>query len=756
MKRFCLALLLLALSLAPRVYNIAAHTPEPDELLWRERSWTIVDNLKHDRFAVATAHLKHPGVPPALVMASGQAVANSLNLRRGSKLGDGQYIDRLTAARISNALVSGICPSLLFLGTAALVGEGIAFFAALLLAFDPHAIAASRMAHLDAILMCLVALTILLYWAAVERSSLKLKLLSGVTWGLAVCTKPTAVVLLGYFVVHKLIRNLIIPAEGDQGERRIITWGDWWAFLIGNAVLMGTAQRLWLTKIEALGRLRQNGLLLNLVSGTASFLGEHFALSLAFLLTTTLLGAFLIWNWQREEGPTLKFNAAMIAFSASFLLALFTVVPQVVVNSARFWLYAKSLTHEIPEPHGLWHPPTWGYLELFFRKLPVSSILLLALSVPCAVVLILKRFPEFNRRRLLFWASSLAVVLIWVAAISLPEKKVYRYAIPVLPELMLVAAVAPMTFFLHYLQKLRPGLRVSAAGGLMLVAAAYYGAIFEELGHNHRLYVNDLSGGLRGLRDAGLKIHPADHEEVFSYLVEAHQRENKPLTVGVIGDSVEVVSEAFALKYPHLRQAIRFVRSTSPYQTDYVFIVGGYEQLEQELREAFKADSKLRPEYVVRVDNLEIFELYRSPLVPLPGQEQLALKRLHHATGAIHKISQPKPGIAIGVDSTKDKAGYVAFSNGYRVAPGPYTLRLDVQLTRPVKSATDEALRLEFAGCKRRVTAAELNQNGPTEIALPCRLENRHWTKFNAYWPGAVGLDITSAAIVPEVEKAKS
>lgn len=751
MRLVGLSAVILAVSLGLRLWSVSAHTAEPDELLWRKRSATMVEAFEAGRYNRLTSHLKHPGVAPTAAMAAGQFAAKRINAWRGAAFGSPDYIDQLSAARFANALVSGFCPLVLFIGSASFVGIGAAFLAAMLLALDPHALAASRMAHLDATLMLLVTLALILYWAAVERSSTRLKLLCGLCWGLAIGTKPTAVLLLPIFVVHKFLRNRFVSAESDRGERSLVSWSDFGAFVAGNVLVMVIYQRLWLKDLEALGRLRQDGLLLRWLLSTDDVLSAYPALSLTLItvLAAGALRALSLHMAPDSSTPRTNFHLAMLALAAAFVVALITLFPEVSENTLRFWLYAGSLTHEHPEAGGLWNPPAWGYPELFFRKLPLPALLLVVISALAGPLLLLRRSArQHDPRRALIWCTTLATVLIWVSAISLPEKKVYRYALPILPALYLFASVAAAAAAAAITERWDLSSRKAAAAVACAVLAWYYLGAVISIAPNYRLYASSISGGLQALRDAGLKLHPAGHEKVFEYLVESYEHDHKPLAVGVLGDDIDDVADAFSLRYPALRKEITFVHSASPYDTDYVIVVGGYPALEEEIQNLFQAEQPVAPDFVVPFDKINLFELYHSPLLPLKGPRSFQPHKVHHRTGSVDRVQVPRKHAALAVQPGRHARGFVAFSNGMRLAHGSYILGVEAELTGSEPPPDAVALRVEFAGCKRDVTAAELS-HAPRTLSLGCKLRDRLWTKFNLYWPGSVGLRLHSISLSP-------
>ncbi|MCB0359452.1 MAG: phospholipid carrier-dependent glycosyltransferase, partial [Bdellovibrionales bacterium] len=178
-----LALFCYIVALVPRLYDVESRIMQADEEHWIERSADVIRNIEAHKWSVVTSHLSQPGLPPALAMALGQAVADVYNSKRDREWGDPGYIDRLRASRSANAILSSAVAPVVYVGALSVIGQGPALLAALLLALDPHHISISRLAHVDGGLTLLATLALFLYLAAERRRSFRIKMLAAVVWG---------------------------------------------------------------------------------------------------------------------------------------------------------------------------------------------------------------------------------------------------------------------------------------------------------------------------------------------------------------------------------------------------------------------------------------------------------------------------------------------------------------------------------------------------------------------------------------------
>lgn len=745
-----LAFAVFCLSLIPRLWQIGYRLPEPDELHWIDRSYRVIERLRAGELSVGTTHLGHPGLPPALAMAAGEVVAESWNDRTHAVRGDGVFVDRLTAARMANAVLSSLLPAAIILVLGSVTGSGIALLMGCLVAFDPRFIGLGRIAHIDCALALFTFLSALTFFLAEERRSLSLKLLAGVWWGFAFMTKPTAVALIPAFIVFKLI------VWRDDRSRAPIDWGDVGAVLIAHLLFAAVYTRLWPHESDYLVRLhiqsRAADLLYTAVTGIRSI--PLFFYSLCAGLAATAIAAYRIARPRAARGgrsAAAGHLAKGVLLAAGLALAAL-LFPAVCENIIRFWSWVFGLSSVAHHAYGKTLPaPPGGYPMLFLTRVPSLMVVMLALGMCVTVVSggrTLRRLPPEWTRLVLF---CLIVTLIWTGLLSVSSKQTFRYILPTIPFLYLTGTILSLGGVIS-----RPRIFVGAAAVLIAgqIAASVRIAPFYEF------YFNDLTGGLRGAAARGNLTPLGGAEDLMDGLYRRAKEEGRRYGLGVIGD-YEALLLGYRHRYNDLKgDTISVIPEHEAYNSDYVIALG-WRRAEALARGEIRPDS-MRSERTFAIEGVVVAELFEYALpdylTPLPLMPRL----FHRMTGTLEQ-TPPADVERMGteqlrLESGTHKKGFAMTGVSIRFKPGTFRISVSARLIDP--PAGDPSSPADDAGvvklmlgkeCEKLVRVSGFAADGPSTLELDCSFTAVKRPQFSVYWFGkrSVVLGTTTVVALP-------
>ncbi len=426
--KIVIAILLYCLALVLRLNGVFYDEPQTDEYLWLKRSKGVLIRLESDPLR-ATTHLGHPGIVPALVMAASEVLVPQV-FSEDSNIGR-QLHKSLFSARVACAIVASLAAPILFLGFFALIGFEASLLAALLLLFDPRFIGLSRIAHLDAILLVLSLISVVAYIHSELKRSTKLKLVAGVFWGLAVATKPTAVALIFVFIVFKAIR----AAYSRDWQELRIRWSDIWAVVVGHLVMAAIYTRLWVHNSDYRWRLKIGFPLASDIYQIGRFFQEHYFVS---IMVTLLLIALCLITARKLKGvkQLVETRFSLWLFMLIGFLILW-IIPQVIENFMRFWKWTSGLSHQVHHSFNkVLPPPEGGYWLEFLSVLPELTLF----GIGVSLVLLLIAALQANLKKLQYYFLAAAWIVIWLGLLSVSSKQSWRYAIPVMPAVAILAA----------------------------------------------------------------------------------------------------------------------------------------------------------------------------------------------------------------------------------------------------------------------------------------------------------------------------
>jgi 4-amino-4-deoxy-L-arabinose transferase-like glycosyltransferase len=426
--KIVIAILLYCLALVLRLNGVFYDEPQTDEYLWLKRSKGVIIRLESEPLR-ATTHLGHPGIVPALIMAASEVLVPRV-ISADSNIGR-QLHKPLYSARVACAIIASLAVPILFFGFFALIGFEASLLAALLLLFDPRFIGLSRIAHLDAVLLVLCLISVVAYIHSELKRSTKLKLTAGIFWGLAIATKPTAVALIFVFIIFKAIR----AASFRDWQQLRIRWSDIWAVVVGHLVMAAIYTRLWLHNSDYRERLKITFPLATDVYRLGRFFQEHYFFSI--IISLFLLALCICAARKLRSAPQLvesRFSLYLLALIGFLTLS---IIPQVIENFMRFWKWTSGLSSQVHHSFNkVLPPPEGGYWLEFLSVLPELTLF----GVFVSILLLLVGTFKVNLKKYQYYFLAGAWIVIWLSLLSVSSKQSWRYAIPIMPAVAILAA----------------------------------------------------------------------------------------------------------------------------------------------------------------------------------------------------------------------------------------------------------------------------------------------------------------------------
>ncbi|MCB0321929.1 MAG: glycosyltransferase family 39 protein [Bdellovibrionales bacterium] len=729
-----LSVLLLFLALLFRLPALRDDGPQADEIHWKSRSAQTLALLKQGDFASFTKHLTHPGVPPAIVMGVGQFLANRYNRANDLELGDPGFADRLVGARAANAFVSAFAAPAVFLLFLVPLGTTPALLAGLLLALDPHHIGLSRQAHLDSILTLCVLLTVGTYVHAVRLRRLSLKLLAGFFWGLAILTKPTALAVLPALAAYKLVRVLLVSKDTDKGERTIVSLSDVFAALVGQATFVLLYNRMWYHDSDYRIRLGIKSKLADGVYAVGSFLQATPLVPLALLA-----GLGIATYALRRKGKALAVLLPVSALLASIVLAL-TLVPQVLENIIRFWLWVVGLSREKHVGYGItWPAPEGGYLELYLNELP----LLCLAGVVLATIFCLWDLRSIRglrtRERMALVVYLPVFVVLWTFPLSISDKQTIRYVMPAVPMVYLLSGFGFVRLLKSLLQRVseQRGLVTAPPRAFVAYAAClvgFQGYLDAKWAPDFNLFYNQLSDGLQGAVERGTGLSLAGTADVVNFLAAKEPfAKGQPLLVMTAGDPQVLQYQARRVGLPTSK--VRFIGVQPLHSADYLVSFPQFRK--HMLAEESLELTKQQPVFSYEREGASLVTVHQIPVPRYNGDFHVKARRTRRQVGRSDAFVED----AVSVLPGRDARGYMLFALNPPLPPDAYRAKFQLQLpsTASLGGLQPEryAVRLDFGRCERVVTLGELSGE-PASFDVSCDFQDNVRPQLRIYWFGNV------------------
>jgi hypothetical protein len=494
-----------------------------------EKHWILRSELLHKRVVKLSpnfsTHLGHPGVFPAAILMSGQVAAKIYAkathviplppLSRPSLLG----------ARLGNALFSSLLPSVLFLLLIPWTSRSLAFSIGTIVAFSPRNIDLSTIAHVDTIFGVVATLTIITYLGALRWGKVFLKIMSGALFGLCILSKPTSVSLIPAFALAKTILRWRWPETYKESP---VTWSDVWLVLIALAVFVGGYTRLWhhhrpYPQWEGIDRAIPEYLYsvgITLQSGLALY-----TLIVVLALTALVVGRKVV------RGVRLAWVDHLLAVSATIAFA-WAIMPAAFENLTLYYMRVFALTGVAHRSfHGSVPPVPGGYLTLALVDLP-PLIVISALLTPLLLIPRIRRMLTESEQQL--WVMACCTACIWILFLSTSSKQAWRYAVPVAPQIYIIAA-----FTLCALGRAIGTPRLPIALLLLGQAKAFYRGY-----PNWDLYQSPLAPPAQLAYEIGV-FHPRTPQlEALRFLGERQREGPRKVHVTVFGDGKTLTAES--------------------------------------------------------------------------------------------------------------------------------------------------------------------------------------------------------------------
>lgn len=753
---FCGFILYLA-ALLVRLPGISTATPQADELHWLTRSQKILTKFKTGDYLNLTTHCTHPGVPPALVMAFGQKISEKWNSSRGLEQYNRGYVDRLTAARVSNVLASSLLAPVVFAGVVYFLGLIPALLCTVFVIFDPHIIGLSRLAHLDALLCVFVVGACFLYAYALQNASLKAKLGAGLLWGLAITTKPTAGSLVVVFLAVKFLRFFFFSRDKkNRGENSIFSWSDVGAVLLGLLVLSAMFTRMWHHNSDYRIRLGISNRAADLVYAAGTSLQ-------VFHLPWLILGVFVLYSalcffWERSKSyPGQRRNALICSWFLLFALLLLAWVPQVLENTFRFWTWVVQLSQARHEAYGIWwEPPKHGYPMLFASEVTTVGCLGAVLGLMFLVRHLSRRVGKKKRERHFFLLYIALVLVLWILPLTAATKQTFRYVLPVVPLFYVLAAYGYISFarFLRLLLRVNCISQSRYLLGKSVVPGVFALAVFCQCfttflwAYDYNLYFNSLTGGIGGAYRRGTTFLPSGIPEAMRFLHEKSAGAQRKQVVMVMGD-LQVVQYAYAREFPRDERCLHLRAPLGAAGADYLLVFSNFKRRVKD-REWKKVLSE-KPVFSYMVKGIPIVEVYAVPLRDYRAGYFIEPVRSARDVGGEWKL---EPSVfaelkakgntsAVIAEPGRHPRGYLLHGEQARHLPGSYEAVFWLSLLpgvslNPEYGPERYSVRLEYGRCERIVTLGELSALEMKPFILPCDFNREVQAQLRIYWFGNI------------------
>ena len=580
-----IAFLLFLLAALPRVSGIDTAPMQSDEQHWTSRADILFKRSKRLSKYFST-HLGHPGVFPAAVLASGQVAGKAIN-RVVTKVNLGTAkVSPLVGARLGNSLFSSLLPVLVFLFLISWTGRLEAFCVGALIALGPRAIDLSQLAHIDMIFSVVVTATVMCYLSALRSGRASLKVCAGIFFGLCILSKPTCLALVPAFMLVKAIYRWRWPDSFKEGP---IAWSDVWGGVCALAIFVLGYTRMW---HHGKAYPQWNGIDrsipelfyaigTNLQSGAPAIgIGTILVCVLLYLAPKLKARSRLTW---------IDHSLALV----SVLTASWVVRPQIFETLPLYFIRIFNLTGvKHTGFHGTTLPIPGGYLTLAICDLPVL-ILIAVLLTPLLFIPKLRRTLTASEQQL--WIMGSCVSIVWILFLSTSSKQAWRYAMPIVPQLCILASLS-----LCALGRLVRAPRFPLAALLLLQGIAVYNTYPKW-----DLYLSPLAPPAEVAFQIGAFNPRSGQVEALQFLTEESKKSVRSLRVTVFGDGTTLGKEAARwLGADSRRLKLGYYPES---KADYILVQGNIEPNDENLRPYLSQP----PVYVSLAQGVPVARVYK-------------------------------------------------------------------------------------------------------------------------------------------------
>jgi hypothetical protein len=472
-----------------------------------------------------STHLGHPGVFPAAVLMSGQLGGKMYSKAHQAITGSPAPIGTLYASRLANALFSGVLPPLIFLFLISWTKRSVAFCVGFLLALGPRMIDLSTIAHIDTSFTVVTTVTIMVYLAALRRANVPLKLVAGLFFGLCILSKPTCVALIPAFILAKSILRWRWP---ETYKELPIAWSDVWVAFVGLVVFVGGYTRLWYhqkpyPEWEGIDRT---------IPDLLYSMGRELQSGEICLVLVALLGA-IACNIGRKllARKPLTWLDHLLTLTAAITLS-WVLFPVAFENLTVYYMRVFALTGvEHRSFHGTTPPIPGGYFTLGLIDLP-PLIVISTLLMPLLFIPRVRHTLTQSEQQL--WIMSSCTALVWILFLSVSSKQAWRYALPVAPQIYIIATLA--------LCALGRFIKTPRLPFILLILGQFK-AVYRGYPH-WDLYQSPFAPPPQLAYEIGA-FHPRTGQvEALRFIAEQSRQRAKKIYVTVFGDGKTLTDEA--------------------------------------------------------------------------------------------------------------------------------------------------------------------------------------------------------------------
>lgn len=519
-----LALLLFIVGAIPRVAGVSTSPLQADEKHWIMRSQVMQRRLVKAWWHYST-HLGHPGVFPAAVLMSGQVGAKIYSKAHQAITGSPAPIGTLHASRLANALFSSLLPPLIFLFLIAWTSRSVAFCVGFLLALGPRTIDLSTLAHIDTSFAVVTTVTIMVYLMALRRGSIPLKLVAGLLFGLCILSKPTCIALIPAFILAKSILRWRWP---ETYKELPVAWSDVWVALVALTIFVGGYTRLWYhhkpyPEWEGIDRT-----IPDLLYG----MGRELQSGALCLVLVAVLGAIACNVGRKLLSRTpLTWADHLLKLGAALTLS-WALFPVAFENLTVYYMRVFALTGvEHHSFHGSTPPIPGGYFTLGLVDLP-PLILISTMLMPLLFIPRIRHTLTQSEQQL--WIMSSCTALVWILFLSTSSKQAWRYALPVVPQIYIIATLS--------LCALGRFIKTPRLPFILLILGQFK-AVYRGYPH-WDLYQSPFAPPPQLAYEIGA-FHPRTGQvEALRFIAEQSRQRAKKMYVTVFGDGKTLTDEA--------------------------------------------------------------------------------------------------------------------------------------------------------------------------------------------------------------------
>lgn len=743
-NKYLLPLLLFIFSFLVKLPYLFPQTALPDEIHWLERSKVFLEKIEAKDFSHLTSHLGHPGIPAVAVMGLSENLARKWNLhfdlkKRVSKY----YIDDLSAARLGIAFFTSLLIPLVFLFTLRYFGLVIALLSSLFLTFDCQMLGLSRIAHVDSMLTLLTFATVFFFILAEEKKSIAIKLFSGFLWGLTLATKPTAVFILGILGFYKLIRYFAL--KNSEKKPELFSWVDLWGIILGQLTLCLIFTKLWHEKNNYMRVLQINPPIIEQIYLYAALFQTNYIFNFSLVISIIIL-SYLCFCLYRKNTFHFFYQLSMLAIIVfSFSLAL-TFFPIVVANIIRFWFRVVGFAHAKHEAYSVvFQPVGYGYLEIWFRRLPELTIFGYGLALFSLITRFRKKQLK-DRSETILLITVITIPFIWTIPLNISAKQSIRYLLPSFPLVYIASAFG----FWSICSQLEKKSAYALSFSLILLQAAISKAWFPY----QASYFNYLSGGTKTALHRGFRLTPVYFENGLEELHSFADQRKEKQTVEVLGD-LDMINLNYKRLLPADQRFITFSHFISGISSNWVLYFSYFaKHNETDISQRYPY---LKAVFSTYVEDIPIYTLYKSVTPDYQKQLEICPVDMRRDTGQLFKYHSQ--GLQLVAEPESAEAGYLIKDFDLKVSPGQYLIKfnlarfegnppsvIDVNLDR-------KFLDLEFSPtCKKSVGTKEVTSTFFVPIEMTCEIKDLQETEIQVYWPAEAAVRVGNI-IIQKVEQ---